>query len=97
MIVPNPIKNRIIIQRDTKSDRVYLSEFGLWIYQSNPQPKFWGKIVSLPEVLTVNEGSEILEVGMTVLFQPHVSIDFECDGNQYVSVRFIDILAIMEE
>jgi co-chaperonin GroES (HSP10) len=51
----------------------------------------------MPEILTVKEGLENLEVGMTVMFQPHVSIDFECDGIEYVSVRYIDILAIIED
>lgn len=97
MKLPVPIKNRVIIQRESKSEHVYLSTFNLWIYEDKPEPKFYGKIVSLPDILTVKEGTEILEIGMKVMFEPHVSIDFECDGIEYVSVRYIDILAVIED
>ena len=97
MNLPVPIKNRVIIQRDTKTESTYLSSFGIWIYEDKPQPKFIGTIISLPDVLTVNEGTEELKVGTRVMFEPHVSIDFEHNDTEYVSVRFIDIMAILEE
>ena len=92
---PVPVKNRVIIMRDA-SDEAVTEVNGIFLYTKQPPKKYTGIVVTLPSVLNNDDCSSIedceIKEGDRVMFFPHVTIDFEIDGIEFVSVRYIDIL-----
>lgn len=84
-----PLNERILVKvADKKANTAQLGEVTIELAGSREVPQ------DRAEVVAVSEGSPV-EVGQTVIFQPHGGSMVEHEGVEYLMLRNADLIAVL--